>query len=118
MLACGGPNPTETPKSEGASDQTRDTSDTLDPLGGDPLGPAESSETPPGSGRCTEGQCFQCGDAICPEGFYCDVALSACGWLPACTAKELTCECLTRNLNQCSCSDDEGHLTVTCAGQN
>lgn len=117
MLACGGPSVAESPKSEGAGNENSGGADTLLPVGGDPLGPSEPSESPPELGRCDEGQCFQCGDAICPQGFYCDEALAACGWLPACTANQLTCECLTKNLSQCSCTEQDGHLTVKCVRQ-
>jgi hypothetical protein len=65
--------------------------------------------------RCTDGTCFECGDGICPYGYYCDESGEpACSWLPACAAQP-SCGCLKNRLGPgCSCEERGEGLFVTC----
>jgi hypothetical protein len=75
-----------------------------------------SDEGAPLRARCTDATCFECGEGLCPSGFYCDVkAGPACSWLPEC-AREPSCGCITRVLGDgCACEDKGGGPHVTCS---
>lgn len=117
-LACGGPPSAQTPQSGAEVNSDEATARDLEPplSEGDPLGDEKHEPAPElaPSARCEGGQCFECGDNLCPEGFYCD-ANEACAWLPQCTGAQLTCACLTSKLSGCSCTSESDHLTVSCA---
>lgn len=118
-LACGGPPDAQSPQSEPRANSDESTSRELEPplSEGDPLEGGEERQPPAALAplaRCEGGQCFECGDNLCPEGFYCD-ANATCAWLPQCTGAQLTCACLTSKLTGCSCKDDSDHLTLSCA---
>jgi hypothetical protein len=111
---CG--SPPEAKPATGAHDTTSTIGeDTYTPLSdGDPLAEqSPSKHEPDPMDRCEGGQCFQCGETICPEGFYCD-SKNTCAWLPQCTGTRLSCECLQSQLKGCTCDDAGGHLAVAC----
>ncbi|MCA9593512.1 MAG: hypothetical protein KC776_09390 [Myxococcales bacterium] len=60
---------------------------------------------------CDDGTCFQCGEGLCPKGFYCDEKATggaACSWLPECAA-DASCGCVTKVLgSDCSCTEKSG----------
>lgn len=115
VVACGGANSSP---SAPHNDNSERASSRLDgEEQSDPLAPMD--EAPPRLTReqCSDGQCFRCGDSICSEGFYCDAALGSCGWLPECASSGLTCSCLTKAMPDCSCTEEQGHLVVSCAEQ-
>lgn len=114
-ISCGSPSPAQSPTTvaHGESNDSNDTSGPL--LEGDPLGEQDTpAPEPDPMARCEGGQCFQCGDAICPEGFYCD-SDSACAWLPQCAGTRLSCDCLEKQLAGCTCENSQGHPTVSCS---
>lgn len=106
------PRPDTEPASDGSAERTLEPLDEGDPLANGP----ETASTKPAEPeqRCAEGQCFQCGETLCPDGYYCDAASAACGWLPECIGPKFSCACLLTYLEGCSCTDDDGHPTVEC----
>lgn len=114
-VGCGAPPEAETPTSQ-ANEAPEDSGETSAPLiDGDPLGEdRRPASEPDPMARCAGGQCFRCGDSLCPDGFYCD-SDNACAWLPQCTGARSSCECLLTHLDGCTCEDSDGHPTVSCA---
>lgn len=64
-------------------------------------------------GPCNGADCFQCGDAVCLPGFYCDEPRGVCSWLPQCE-QGTGCECIERILPGCRCEMREGGVYVDC----
>lgn len=87
-----------------------------DPRGSDPGGQGTATApTGPRKPSCSDGSCFECGEGICPSGFYCESngGAAACGWAAACAQKP-TCDCLAPVTKGCSCQDRGGFPFVTC----
>jgi len=114
-VGCGGPPAAEQPSSRVAPDGASDEAVSASLIDGDPLGDEAPTPAKPADpmARCEGGQCFRCGDNICPESFYCDSG-NGCAWLPQCTGGRLSCECLESQLKGCRCDDTDGHPTVSC----
>ncbi len=106
--SCGGGQAsggsTNTPESQ-TSDSEGDYAS--DDFGGD------ASEEAPVQNPCADGSCTSCGDNVCLEGFFCDEQAQACSWLPQC-ADDFSCSCLKQTLTDCSCSEREGGVYVSC----
>lgn len=64
---------------------------------------------------CASGTCTPCGEALCLSGFYCEEAVSACGWVPDC-AESPSCSCLEKYLEGCRCDERGGGVYVSCDG--
>jgi hypothetical protein len=75
--------------------------------------PISAEPTPEPVDACADGNCSHCGQAVCLAGFYCDEGASACAWLPQCAATP-GCECLQRQLPECTCEEREGSAFVKC----
>ena len=110
-LACGGPVPPKTGGNEAAGGSgTEGGADATASGGPVARGPRKPS--------CEGGTCSPCGDAICPNGFYCEVASKgrapSCAWHPACGDKP-TCACLGKTAPGCSCEDRNGAPFLTCS---
>lgn len=115
VSGCGGTPAPASPSDDMAREEAPSADADPLPASDDPLGPPLEKPATSATGRCEEGQCFTCGDAICPESFYCDEALGSCAWLPECTGRNSTCECLSKTLSDCSCREESGHLVVSCS---
>jgi hypothetical protein len=88
-----------------------------EPAGKRKDGPS-AAEAPAGPKKpsCADGSCFECGEGICPVGYYCESshgAPAACGWSPAC-AQKATCACLEPSAKGCRCEEKNGAPLVTC----
>jgi hypothetical protein len=78
--------------------------------------PATEAPSGPKKPSCADGSCFDCGEGICPTGYYCEAAHgapAACGWAPSCAQKP-TCSCLAPLVKGCSCEEKNGAPLVTC----
>ncbi len=77
-----------------------------------------SKGTPEKTGPdCSDGTCIPCGDAQCPNGFFCDESTSkpTCQWVPTC-ARAAGCNCVERALSsKCSCTEHDGGAYVRCS---
>jgi len=65
---------------------------------------------------CDDGTCSPCGDALCPNGWYCDETAPggpACGWLPECAQKP-GCGCVKKALSGCGCEEKAGAAHLSC----
>lgn len=115
MGGCGSPPEAASPNGDSSQQSNGDESASAPLIEGDPLGEqtTPSRESDP-MARCEGGQCFQCGDSICPEGFFCD-SDSTCAWLPQCTGSRLSCECLESHIKGCRCQNNGGHFAVSCS---
>jgi hypothetical protein len=83
--------------------------------GGSPTGGPEVSAGP-SKPSCSDGSCFECGEGICPSGFYCEKsgsAAPACAWAASCAQKP-TCACLAAQTRGCTCQDRNGAPHVVC----
>jgi len=105
IVACGGGGGSQSePETPGSA--SADTSSDVQSFG------EEDAPAPPAD-PCASGTCTPCGDAVCLSGFYCEEAVSACGWLPEC-ADAPSCECLEHSLPDCSCEERGGGVYVAC----
>lgn len=104
-VACGASGASTPPREQAAASDAEDEVDTESA----PETPAQSEPVDP----CASGTCSQCGNAVCLAGFYCEEAVSACGWLPQC-ANQLTCECVTAVLKDCSCEERGQGVYLSC----
>ena len=114
LAGCGGPGTPASPHEQPGDNHPAVPPESPAVEEDDPLGPPLADAEPKDTDRCNDGQCFECGDAICLESFYCDEALGSCGWLPECTGRNSSCECLSKALSGCSCREEQGHLVVNC----
>jgi hypothetical protein len=77
----------------------------------------EASATPaPVRATCDDGTCTACGDALCPNGWYCDESAPggpACGWLPEC-AQKASCACVKKSFSGCACDEHLGAAHLSC----
>jgi hypothetical protein len=83
--------------------------------GDDEPGPAPAAKR----GACDDGTCSPCGDAVCPNGWYCDESAPggpACGWLPEC-AQKAGCGCIKKALAGCACEEKSGAAHLTCKSE-
>lgn len=67
--------------------------------------------------RCSDGECVECGEGVCPGGYFCDESLSpaACSWIPKCVT-DLTCGCLEESLgDDCRCEERGSGFFVDCS---
>ena len=108
-LACGSAasKPADSPSGKG--DATGAATGSSTPVAEAPAGPRKPS--------CTDGSCFECGEGICPTGFYCETAGSsapACAWAAAC-AQKATCACLGPPTKGCTCEERSGVAHVRCS---
>jgi hypothetical protein len=103
--ACGGGGgataPTETADAEESQETLESASE------------AEEQAPPAPVDPCASGTCSKCGEAVCLSGFYCEEAVSACGWLPQC-ADSPSCECVSKVLTNCECEERDGGVYVSC----
>ncbi len=111
--ACGGTSGKSAESAADASDEAeRESSWDEEREDGGEAGPS----TPAGP-DCSDGTCFECGDGLCPVGFYCDERAPggpACSWLPEC-AEKATCSCVLGVLgSSCSCDDSDQGPRVSC----
>ena len=114
LVACGGAKPDA--KGPDAASGTKDAGKT------DGAKTDEKPETAPAAQAkpsCADGSCVECGDGICPNGFYCEKgkgsAAPACAWAAPCVEKP-TCACLAPHVKGCSCQDKGGIAFVQCGG--
>lgn len=111
-LACGGPVPPKTGTGDAAGGGKGEGSDGTGANAS--TGPVARGPRKP---SCEGGTCSPCGEGICPNGFYCEVASQgrapACAWLPACGDKP-SCACLTKAAPGCTCEDKGGAPLLTC----
>ncbi len=107
--ACGGSPAPEAQSPEPTTDSATDTAS----VESEDADEAPAKPAP----RCDDGTCFECGEGLCPQGFYCDRDAAggpACSWLPNC-AKTPTCACLKKTLGKtCTCEDGTGGPSVSC----
>jgi hypothetical protein len=103
--ACGGSGST-------ASDTKLPAEAPPDEASGDEPEAVEEEPAPPPD-PCASGTCTKCGEAVCLSGFYCEEAVSACGWLPQC-ADSPSCECVSKVLSDCQCEERDGGVYVKC----
>ncbi len=79
--------------------------------GADSESSGDGAPTGPTLPSCDDGTCFNCGDGLCPKGFYCDAQAAggpACSWLPEC-AESPSCTCLEKVLgSDCRCAEKNG----------
>jgi hypothetical protein len=76
----------------------------------------ETTAPAPAHAICENETCTPCGDAICPNGWYCDESARggpACGWLPEC-AQKASCGCVKKTFAGCSCEDEHGAAHLSC----
>lgn len=105
VAACGSPPPAkETPKEVVAA--KKDSTD---------AGPTTTA--PAKKAPCADGTCTECGDGICPSGYFCvdTKGHKGCAWIASCVDKP-TCACLAREVKSCSCKDEGGVARVACGG--
>lgn len=83
--------------------------------GGEKPGAGVSEPEGPRKPSCTDGSCFECGEGICPAGFYCQKSggSTGCAWAAECAQKP-TCACVAPLTKGCSCEDRGGFPHVTC----
>ncbi len=110
VASCGG-------ETRARSAQSPDSSSEEFPSSDSPAQDYEQGETESAPrASCDDGTCFECGDGVCLEGFYCDQDASggaACSWLPDC-AKSPSCSCIEKVLGpSCECHDAGGPM-VSC----
>jgi hypothetical protein len=107
LAACGGgtqaSGSSTSPDQKDARGDTNDSFDGADSTVGAPRDP------------CASGTCTHCGDAVCLAGFYCEEAVSACGWVPEC-ADIPSCDCLQTYLAGCDCDERSGGVFISCEG--
>jgi hypothetical protein len=111
LAACGGSKAAPPPDSpEASSSESSETSVAA-------AEPSDEPAPPPPAPKCDDGSCFECGEGLCPKGFYCDASAQggpACSWLPEC-AKDPSCACLKKELGKdCNCESGAGGPQVTC----
>ena len=114
VAACGAPGTSapgsKTPEGSGAGASS--------PAGGDSKAPAGSG-APEASGpkkpSCADGSCFECGEGVCPVGFYCQKSggTAGCAWASECAQKP-SCACVGPLSTGCSCEERGGVPHVTC----
>lgn len=108
MVACGG--------QAGAPAKTQDDAAKTEAKGDKAPGEAQpAAPSGPRKPSCSDGSCFECGDGICPSGFYCEAtrAGAACAWAPSCAQKP-SCACLSQQLKGCTCEEKGGGPHVKC----
>jgi hypothetical protein len=117
LAACGGASAGSTPR---GAEGERDYDDRSPERAGEDeetQGSGESEDTSTSRMSCDDGTCFECGDGMCPSGFYCDESAAggaACSWLPTCAA-QATCKCVRKALGGgCSCEERAGGTFVSC----
>lgn len=81
----------------------------------DAAGPATTA--PQKRSPCADGSCTECGEGVCPSGYFCvdNKGKKGCAWLAGCVDKP-ACGCVSKALPACSCKDDAGVARVTCGG--
>lgn len=80
-------------------------------------GAAPVTTAPQKRSPCADGSCTECGEGICPAGYFCvdNKGHKGCAWLAGCVDKP-ACGCVSRALPSCSCKDDGGVAKVSCGG--
>ncbi|MCU0657253.1 MAG: hypothetical protein MUF64_18935 [Polyangiaceae bacterium] len=75
--------------------------------------PAEASG--PARPSCADGSCFECGEGVCPAGFFCQksAGVAGCAWATECPQKP-TCACVAPLAPGCTCAERGGFPHVTC----
>ncbi len=117
LVACGGSTPAADVPSSGekGSSESGGSSESATAEGSENGAESSASAEPP-KPRCDDGTCSPCGDALCPNGWYCDESAPggpACGWLPECATKA-SCACVKRAFGGCGCEDQAGSAHVRC----
>lgn len=112
LAACGGSGAASGPAKSGhGAGEAKAGGDSEEEGGG------EGEEAAPRAAPCADGSCLECGNGLCPKGFYCDEKAPggpACGWLPECAASA-TCSCVKQALGSgCTCSEKAGGPSVSC----
>lgn len=105
-----------TPASPSAKNPETSGKPTDSPDGGASSVPTAEGPSGPRKPSCSDGSCFECGEGICPVGFYCETAGGAapgCGWSAACAQKP-SCACLAPTTKGCTCQDRGGFPHVSC----
>lgn len=103
--ACGGaPAAKEGPKDPGAP--KKEATDTPPP-----------TSAPVKKSPCADGTCAECGEGICPSGYFCvdTRGHKGCAWIAGCVDKP-GCACIAKELKACSCKDEGGVAKVACGG--
>lgn len=106
LAACGGaPAAKEGPK-DGATAAKKEATDAPPPT----TAPVKRSP-------CADGTCTECGEGICPSGYFCvdTKGHKGCAWIAPCVDKP-QCACVSREVKSCTCKDEGGVAKVTCGG--
>jgi hypothetical protein len=112
LVACGG----STPPAENAAPATAAPARSDARAKVKPSDDDASAPPAPKRAACDDGSCSPCGDAICPNGWYCDESAQggpACGWLPEC-AKISGCACVKKAFAGCGCEEKNGAAHLAC----
>jgi hypothetical protein len=112
LSACGGgtPGPARTAETKGGTESKTAGGEEAASKSAEPAGPRKPS--------CADGTCFECGEGICPSGFYCETGKAgkpACAWAAGCAEKP-TCSCLAPFVKGCRCEEANGGPRVSCGG--
>ncbi len=108
VVSCGGSN-TSPATASNATSTTEDDNEDFAEDSSDHGEPESSAAVDP----CAGGTCTTCGESVCLDGFFCAESTQSCSWVPAC-AEDPTCGCLQKALPDCSCSERDGGLYVSC----
>ncbi len=106
VLACGGGAPPPVAPN-GAADDTEASATRA----------AGQGSSASAASYCADDGCFDCGDGLCMQGWYCDLGVRggpACSFVPECEAQS-GCTCVTSALGGgCRCEERDGGAYVTC----
>ena len=78
--------------------------------------PDEIAAPEPAPKPCADGTCVECGEGVCPTGFYCEHGkggATGCAWVAPCADKP-TCGCVAPHVKGCACEDKAGVAFVSC----
>ncbi len=107
LAACGG--------APAATDKAKAPEPTAprDPAGASPV----ATTAPERRSPCADGSCTECGDGVCPSGYFCvdSKGHKGCAWLAGCVDKP-GCACVSKALPACACKEDGAAARVSCGG--